>query len=181
MAVSEAETLNLVTKKDDEIDWERLFHDQFPRIVNYLRYRTTSDAVAEELAAETFARAWRSRKQYRSDIAAFSTWLFTIARNLAIDHLRHYPQNVALDAIDEPVDDQRVDDLVQRRDNAQRLAMLLAKLPQREAEIVALRYGADMSHRQIARIMSLSVVNVRVILFRTVRQLRAQWKLWEDK
>lgn len=177
MTLSKTEQLELVTETDDEIDWERVFHNQFPRIVNYLRYRTTSDAVAEELAAETFARAWRSRKQYRSDLSAFSTWLFTIARNLAIDHLRQYPQNVALDAIDEPVDNQRVDDLVQQRDNAQRLAKLLAQLPRREAEIVALlRYGADMSHRQIARIMDLSAVNVRVILFRTVRQLRAQWE-----
>ena len=108
--------------------------------------------------------------------ATFSTWLFTFARNLAIDHLRQSPVEVDLQSIPETADEQRVDDLVQHRHNTERLASLLSQLPQREAEIVALRYGADMSHRQIARVLHLSSVNVRVILYRTVRKLRVQWE-----
>jgi RNA polymerase sigma-70 factor (ECF subfamily) len=178
--VSKVGHLDSVSQSEHGVDWEKLFHEEFPRIYNYLRYRTANDAVAEELAAETFARAWRSREQYRQDLSAFSTWLFTIARNLAIDHLRQRQPQIALEDIPELEDEQRVHDLVQRRDNAEHLAILLARLPRREAEIIALRYGADMSYRQIARVLQLSPVNVRVILFRTVRKLRAQWQAeWE--
>ena len=174
--VTKTEHLDFVAETDREIDWEELFNYEFPRVYNYLRYRTTSDAMAEDLAAETFARAWRSRSQYRSDLAAFSTWLFTIARNLAIDQLRQSRPQVALEAVPEPVDDRRVEDYVLRHENAERLATLLSQLPQREAEIIALRYGADMSYRQIAKVLQLTSVNVRVILYRTVRKLRIQWE-----
>lgn len=174
--VTKAEHLDFGAETESEIDWEQLFNEEFPRVYNYLRYRTTSDVIAEDLAAETFARAWHSRNQYKSDLAAFSTWLFTIARNLAIDHLRRSRPQVALEAVPEPVDDQRVEDHVQRHDNAKRLATLLSQLPQREAEIIALRYGADMPYRQIAKVLQLTSVNVRVILYRTVRKLRIQWE-----
>lgn len=174
--LSKAERLTVAGDTAPEVDWEQLFHQDFPRIYNYLRYRTTSDAVAEELAAETFARAWASREQYRADLAAFSTWLFTIARNLAIDHLRQRRQQVALQDVPEPADDVNIQELVQRRDSAERLAQMIATLPAREAEIIALRYGADMPFRQIAKVMKISSVNVRVTLYRTVRKLRARWE-----
>ena len=175
--VSKAELFALAENEEQELDWEAMFEEQFPRVYNYLRYRTTSDALAEDLAAETFARAWRSRKQYRADRAAFSTWLFTIGRNLAIDHLRQQRPQVALEDIPEPAEDEEhLEEMMQNQQNARRLATLLAELPQRELEIIALRYGADLSHRQIARVLRLSSVNVRVTLFRTVRKLRARWE-----
>ena len=70
------------------IDWNALYAEQLPRVYNYFRYRVGDDALAEDLTTATFEKAWRSRKRFRRDRAAFSTWLFTIARNVAIDHFR---------------------------------------------------------------------------------------------
>src|SRR5260221_4806359 len=68
-------------------DWERLYAEQLPRIYNYFRYRVGADD-AEDLTSVTFERAWVGRHRYRRDLGAFSTWLYAIARNVAIDHYR---------------------------------------------------------------------------------------------
>ena len=62
--------------------------------------RLANDAVAEDLTARTFEKAWAARARYRRDLASFSTWLLSIARNVATDHLRAQRAHLPLDAAD---------------------------------------------------------------------------------
>ena len=66
-----------------EPDWDAVYADQLPRVYNFFRYRFGVTADAEDLTARTFEKAWRARHRYRRDVAAFSTWLLSIARNAA--------------------------------------------------------------------------------------------------
>jgi RNA polymerase sigma factor (sigma-70 family) len=76
-----------------EVDWEAVYQADLPRLYNFFRYRVGDDLVAEDLTAETFEKAWRNRHRYRYDLAAFSTWLFTIAKNILADYFRkHKPK-----------------------------------------------------------------------------------------
>ena len=61
------------------------------------------------------------------------------------------------------------------RSDIERLARLLERLPERERELIALKYGADMTNRSIARLTGLSESNVGTILHRTIQVLRAEW------
>ena len=72
----------------DEGDWQAIYEEQLPRVFNFFRYRLRieDDETAQDLTATTFEKAWRARNQYQRDLAAFSTWLFTIARNTANDY-----------------------------------------------------------------------------------------------
>ena len=72
----------------DEIGWDAVYAEQLPRVFNFFRYRCANLADAEDLTSITFEKAWRGRDRYRRDKGAFSTWLFTIARNAAVDHYR---------------------------------------------------------------------------------------------
>src|SRR5918999_6527824 len=82
-----------------EPDWEEAYAEQLPRVLNFFRYRLGNTADAEDLTARTFEKAWRSRLGYRRDVAGFATWLLTIARNVAIDHLRSRQRYEPLDAV----------------------------------------------------------------------------------
>lgn len=84
-----------------ELDWDALYADQLPRIYNYFRFRVGNDADAEDLTARTFESAWRARERYRQDRAGFSTWLFTIAHNVAVDFLRARRSQIPLDDVPE--------------------------------------------------------------------------------
>ena len=157
------------------IDWNAVYAEELPRVYNFFRYRVYDHQAAQDLTATTFEKAWRSRSQYRRDRSAFSTWLFTIARNVAIDYYRRRRVDVPLKA-DLPSDATPLDEAQQRRDDIRQLKRLLAPLPSRERELIALKYGAGLTNRAIARVTGLSETNVGTILHRLVKHLRTQWE-----
>jgi RNA polymerase sigma-70 factor (ECF subfamily) len=159
-----------------KVDWDALYREQLPKIYNFFRYRVGEGPIAEDLTAMTFEKAWRARHRYRSDQAAFSTWLFTIARNVATDHFRHHREFVSLEEAAENSDPRTPEDAVLRNLDFERLTGLLAKMPDRERELLSLKYAADLNNRTIASITGLSESNVGTILYRTIQSLRAQWE-----
>lgn len=159
-----------------EVDWEAAYREDMPRLYNFFRYRVGDNDVAEDLTAETFARAWRDRDRYRYDLAAFSTWLFTIARQVVGDYFRKPHPEVALTAASPIQDEDTVECLAQRHADFERLSMLLSQLPERDRELFALKYGAGLTNRAIASVSGLSESNVGTILHRLTQQLRTAWE-----
>ncbi len=159
-----------------EADWDALYAEHLPRVYNYLRFRVGDPSVAEDLTSVTFERAWVARHRYRRDLAAFGTWLVAIARNAAIDHLRARRPHLPLDAAAHLAGGDDPGELAERRAEFEKLARLLDRLPDRERELVALKYGAGWTNRAIARATRLGESNVGTILHRTIQALRAGWE-----
>jgi RNA polymerase sigma-70 factor (ECF subfamily) len=88
MTFDQALPRRLVSWVAAEPDWEQVYAQQLPRVLNFFRYRLGDTPDVEDLTARTFEKAWSARHRYRRDVAGFSTWLLTIARNVAIDHGR---------------------------------------------------------------------------------------------
>lgn len=156
-------------------DFEALYRAELPRIYNFFRYRVGDGPLAEDLTSATFEKAWRNRGHYRRDLAAFSTWLFTIATRVATDHYRKRRDEVSLDAIAGLTYPDLPEDEAQRHADFQRLTILLARLDDRDRELVALKYGAGLTNRAIAGLTGLSESNVGTLLHRAHRKLRAEW------
>jgi RNA polymerase sigma-70 factor (ECF subfamily) len=164
-----------------EADWEALYTTEMPRVYNFFRYRVGDDQLAEDLSSATFEKAWRGRVRYQRDLAAFSTWLFTIARNVAIDYYRQRRveltlEDVRLEDVRLQADEHTPDAEVESKAEFAQLSALLARLPERERELLAMKYGAGLTNREIASVTGLSESNVGTILYRTVHGLRAEWK-----
>jgi RNA polymerase sigma-70 factor, ECF subfamily len=162
------------------VDFETVYQTELPRIYNFFRYRLGDDQVAEDLTAETFEKAWKHRERYREDLASFSTWLFIIARRLAADHFRKQRLTVPLEEADQIANPQTLEEEAQERAEFAQLAAILARLAERERELVALKYGAGLTNRAIARISGLSESNISTILHRLTRQLRAQLENYHE-
>jgi RNA polymerase sigma-70 factor (ECF subfamily) len=159
-----------------EADFEALYNEHLPRIYNYFRYRLGDGPLAEDLTAATFEKAWRSRERYRRDLGAFSTWLFTIARRVAVDHYRRRRPQTSLEDQAHLSVDENLEERVQQQADIQKLSVLLARLADRERELVALKYGAGLTNRAIAGLSGLSESNVGVILHRALQSLRTDWE-----
>ncbi len=160
----------------EQVDWEAVYAELLPRVYNYIRYRIGEGSEAEDLTAATFERAWRARNRYRHDRGAFSTWLLTIARNVVTDSIRRRRREMSLASVPEVADGVSVEDRVQDREDFTRLGQLLQQLPERERDLIALKYGAGLTNRDIARQTGLSESNVGTILYRVVNKLRAAWE-----
>jgi RNA polymerase sigma-70 factor, ECF subfamily len=159
----------------DNLDWDRVYREHLPRIFNYFRFRFGPGVDVEDLTSRTFEKAWRARRRYRQDLAGFSTWLISIARNVGTDHRRAEPKYVTLDAVAELPDPNEPQEEVSHVSDLERLAKLTVLLSDRERELIALKYGATAGNQTIAQITGLSESNVAVILHRAVQALRAHW------
>jgi RNA polymerase sigma-70 factor (ECF subfamily) len=165
------------------LDWEVIYAEALPRLFNYFRYRVGSDSIAEDLTSATFEKAWRKRESYRRDLASFYTWMFAIARNVATDYFRRDKRVISLDEIGAEVGPQVLtsdpsenpEEAAQKSADFARLIMLLHRLPERDQEIVAMKYGANLSNREIARLLKLSESNVGTLASRLVARLRSEW------
>src|SRR5262245_26547771 len=158
-----------------DADWDALFTEQLPRVYNFFRYRVGIGADAEDLTSITFEKAWRARAQYRRNLAGFATWLLSIARNVAADHFRKARVHASLDEAADVAAERTPEDDAVRQSECDRLARLLAELPDRERELIALKYGAGMTNRAIADLTGMSESNVGTIVHRAVQALRAEW------
>jgi len=158
----------------EAVDWDAVYREELARVFNYFRYRGFERATAEDLTSATFEKAWRARDRYRKDRAAVSTWLLAIARNVAVDHLRRRRREVPLDDA-QARDDATPETLALGESQVRRLRGLVAALPDRERELLALKYGAGATNRAIATLTGLSESNVGTILHRTVGALRGRW------
>jgi RNA polymerase sigma-70 factor, ECF subfamily len=135
----------------------------------------TSRDDAEDLTQQTFERALKAWDRFDPTRAALSTWLIAIARNLLIDHYRAQApgsSDMPLEEVD-PAALPSVNGTGASLGLEPELAAALAALGDREREILALRYGADLTGPEIADLTGLTLANVQQIVSRTLRRLRS--------
>jgi RNA polymerase sigma factor (sigma-70 family) len=143
-------------------------------VYGFFAYRVADRADAEDLTQQTFERALRAWHRFDPARGSPATWLLAIARNLLIDHHRADRRD-RQEPLDE-VGDERLGSPVADPDLGidADLAAALATLRPRDREIVALRYGADLTGEQLAHVTGLSLANVQQILSRSLRRMRAE-------
>ena len=170
--------LSTLHSMTDSIDWDVLYKSELSRIYNYFLYKVGNREFAQDLTATTFERAWKLRSRYRSTIAAISTWLFGIARNVLKEHLRKSRlsgQRIeSITRSEEIPANADIEIIIQQQQAKEHLRKILLELPDREQDLIALKYGAGLTNREIAKITSLSESNVGSILHRTVNNIRTQ-------
>jgi RNA polymerase sigma factor (sigma-70 family) len=163
----------------EEINWDSVVKDELPRLYNYFRYRLGDEGVAEDLTSVVLERAWLKRHQYSNDRAAFSVWLFSIAKNEVVNYLRKRQISLPI-SLAEKVSGETIEHRLEHSQDIQQLSRLLVDLPERECELISLKFGADLNNREISKITGLSESNVGTILSRVLQKLREQWKVQDE-
>jgi RNA polymerase sigma-70 factor (ECF subfamily) len=151
--------------------------DAYAKPIFNLAFRMTgSRQDADDLAQETFLRAYRKLKRFDPE-KKFFTWLYTIALNIIRNHLKSSPERTARIAEmnhppSDPVDPANPEGLFLDREKAQFLEICLQKLPSELKEAVVLRYYQDLSFDEIATITDASVSAVKMRVYRGLDQLK---------
>jgi RNA polymerase sigma-70 factor, ECF subfamily len=161
--------------------------EKFRRAMIGFMYRMArNQAVAEELAQEVFLRVYRSRQTYAAE-AKFSTWLYRIATNLAVNHARdsrNERAGVSLDAVDEETG-QAIDvadatpgaeQELLRRERMAAIRRHVEELPERQRLAVVMHKYQELDYREIARVLKLSESATKSLLFRAYETLREKLK-----
>ena len=164
-----------MTTSAEDINWDSVVNNELPRLYNYFRYRLGDESIAEELTSVVLEKAWTKRHRYRKDRAAFSTWLFAIAQNEVIAYLRKQRKTLPI-SVAEEMTSETTESLAEKAQDRGQLSRLLASLPERERELVSLKFGGDLNNREISTVTGLSESNVGTIISRVLQKLREQWE-----
>ena len=140
----------------------------FRRVYAYVAYRIGDGPDAEDVTSEVFERALRYRASYSREKSDPASWLVGIARNCIADTVASRREVVA--EVPEVADE---GDLEERTVRRIRVRAAVAELSERDRELVALRYGADLTAARIGELLGLEANTVEVALHRSLRRLRA--------
>jgi RNA polymerase sigma-70 factor, ECF subfamily len=176
--------LMLEVKAGDDSSFDLLLRKYRSPLVNFLYRMVRDTATAEDLAQEVFLRVYRARKKY-SPSAKFTTWLFRIATNLALNSVRdnrHHQMEVSLDAPPEedeapmelPAREMRIDEHMVERDRSETIRRAVASLPEKQRVAVLLHKYEEMDYGEIAKILDCSESALKSLLFRAYETLRVQ-------
>ena len=179
--------LMLDVKAGDELSFELLLKKYRTPLVNFLYRMVKDQAAAEDLAQEVFFRIYRARKEY-SPSAKFTTWLFRIATNLALNAIRDGRYRQMQISIDTPRDEDepvieiaaretRADDRLIERERNDMIRGAILALPEKQRAAVILHKYQDMDYAQIGKILGCSESALKSLLFRAYETLRVQLAL----
>jgi RNA polymerase sigma-70 factor, ECF subfamily len=184
MAQESTEIARGLRRRDPDL-LDRLIEQYQHRLLRYLVYLTGRRELAEDLFQETWIRVLERGHQF-NDKFAFSTWLFAVARNLAIDHMRR-KQPASLDGLlDENDDEVSFDvpatgrasafDLTLQREQNDLIAAGMRHLPAEYREALVLRFQEGMSLEEIASVAGVPLGTVKSRIYRGLSALEPRLK-----
>jgi len=150
----------------------RVYEEYYPKLYKYTLYRVGNHSIAEDLVSDAFEKALTRYNTYNPEKAKLSTWLFAIVNNTIINYHKkqqHYSPSLELENMESKY---RLEDLVIELELKEILLKSLMALDERQRNIVALKFGAGLTNREIAQITELTESNVGTILYRALRRLR---------
>jgi len=184
---SDAEVM-LRVKAGDDSAFAYLVQKYRRPMVSFMYRMAHNPGAAEDLAQEVFLRVYRSRESYEPS-AKFSTWLYRIATNLAVNYVRdtrhERPENMV--SVDEPDQETGLtmdvrdtsltaEEEILRRERMAAIRQRVQALPERQRLAVLMHKYQQMDYRQIAQILKLSESATKSLLFRAYETLRVQLK-----
>ena len=178
----------LRVKAGDESAFQYLVEKYRRPMVNFMYRMAHNAAAAEDLAQEVFLRVYRSREGYEAS-AKFTTWLYRIATNLAVNHARdtrnERPEKMV--SLDQPDDDTGLtmdvadgsltaEEVILRRERLAAIRQRVQGLPERQRMAVVMHKYQHLDYRQIGEVLKLSESATKSLLFRAYETLRQQLK-----
>lgn len=149
-----------------------LYKTYFARIHRYCKANIYREDLATDICQETFIKAWKAFPTFSlKNGGTLQAYLFRIARNLIID-LSRKKKEFSLAAYEDIQTEEDFEENIDKQDAVNKLKTILAKLPEKERQIMILRYFEDVSHKEIGRILGMREGALRVRTLRVLKKLK---------
>jgi RNA polymerase sigma-70 factor (ECF subfamily) len=174
--------LMLRVKDGDDQSFAGLLSRYRKPVVNFIYRMVQNQGIAEELAQEVFLRVYRARTNYEPR-AKFTTWLFCIATNIALNSIRDGKRSINTRTLDDPgsyatltlkSEDPTVEEEMVARSLEWEVRQAIGALPERQKTAVILHKYEELNYQQIAAALDCSESAVKSLLFRAYESLRVR-------
>lgn len=173
-----------IQKSKEKLDFDYIYREYFSRVYKFCAYRVNNVDDAEDLTSEIFHKIYKNLNTFKEEKSVLAVWIFTIARNSVTDYYRRKSRHriVSLDKFrDFFYSEKYVEDNLEKIEEKEYLRRAVSKLPDRERQIIAYKFGAELSNSEIAEIMNTSYENISVILHRSIKKLRIDMEEYYGK
>ena len=159
--------------RDNETRLAALYEEYYDKIARYIYTRIGDKSEAEDLASEVFLKALKSIKTYRDTGPPMQAWLFKIAHNLVVDHLRKVSRikTVPIDTV-EIIDDNDPVDAAEKKIEMEKVGEAMVQLTKEQREVLRLRFFGGLTSREAAGVLNKSDGAVREMQRAAMERLR---------
>ncbi len=159
--------------KAKEAELAGMYEQYYDKIARYAYVHIGSKPDAEDIAGDTFLKALKSLPSYREQGLPMSAWLFRIAHNLVVDHLRDKSRHrdIDIEGMDLP-SGQNLSESVETRLEMERVKLAMKYLSPSERQVVSLRFISGLSSKEVAEVMKKSDGAVRQMQCAAIGKLK---------
>ena len=164
---------------EDTKAFDALYHRYLPRVYRYCAQRLNDKQQAEDVCAQVFFEVLDKlmNGKYKED-GFFSAWIFTIARRRIIDHYR----KPNIEPLGESIFfDPEISKNMEDKDEQKHLLSLVQDLGEDQKELLRLRFAAQLSFEEIAKIDGRTISAIKMSIYRTLDRIRAKWEETDGK
>lgn len=165
-------------------EFSQIYEMYFNRVYKYICYRINNHYEAEDLCSQVFETVITKYHTFSEEKAKFDVWLFAIARNTVTDYFRSRKKrfHFSLDSITEMIlSKPSPEELAIRDDEHQAMFQAMAKLRDKERNILAMKFAAGLKNSEIAELMGVSESNIGVVVYRIINKLRKFLEVGRDR
>lgn len=138
----------------------------------YVYVRLKNHPLAEDLIQDTFIKAWKNKDSFDAEKSSLKNWLFTIAINTLRDYFRKKKiEKVELE--ENILSENHLEEDFQKKEEIKRVLSKLDELPERDQELILLRYKSDLSIEEVAKVMQMEYSATKVAIHRAVKKLQS--------
>lgn len=157
----------------DEEAFSMLYEEHFDKVFRYMALRVKDRSEAEDMAQQVFVKSFEALPSFKWRGAPFGAWLFSIARNLVVDRGRKAGKQ-PMTSIDDVVilSNENLENIVETKMEMEKVVEASKRLTPSQREVVALRFGAEMSIAETAKIMGKNEGAIKALQHSAVGALR---------
>lgn len=160
-------------QEGDEGAFSMLYEEHFDKVFRYMALRVRDRSEAEDMAQQVFVKAFEALPTFKWKGAPFGAWLFRIARNHVVDRQRKAGKQATM-SIDDAVvlSDENVENKIETKMEMEKVVEASRRLTPAQREVVALRFGAEMSIAETAKIMGKNDGAIKALQHSAINALR---------
>ena len=166
------ESLVRRAQKNDQEAFAQLYEEHFDKIYRYLALRVGNEMEAEDMTQQVFLKALQSISSFKWKGVPFSAWLFRIAHNQAVDHLRRKKKRTSVPLDDSLSGGDSPHTTTERKMDIEQLKVATKRLTEAQREVISLRFTSELSIAQVAKIMGKSQGAVKALQHSAIVALR---------
>ncbi|MFZ5392025.1 MAG: RNA polymerase sigma factor [Patescibacteria group bacterium] len=163
--------------KTDDLAFEQLYNLYFPKIYGFVYKRVGQKQICEDIVSEVFMKVFTNLKDYRDQGMSFGCWVYKIATNKLIDYYRSGKKQmvVGVEMMENIGSKENIGEQTANKMEVEEIQTVISTLAENYQQIINLKFFAELSNQEIAKILKISENNAGVIIFRALKKFREEY------